>query len=209
MKLFTPSGRKFYVLFEEVADNLKKGAELFHDFCIETNREEQKTVLDKIEQAEDANDKLTHRLHTELGKTFITPFDREDIHYMASSLDDVMDYTWGTSKQMYYFELKPKGNTALSVANNLIQYAELLHSALVGLQNRRELNLLTDILHDLRKITSDNDSYINTAIFTLFNEEKNDLEVIKMNDHYNMLQQLNDKCADVINVLEGIIIKYA
>lgn len=208
-KLFSPSGRKFYLLFDEVALNLKKCAELFLQFTTEVNREERKDVLDKIKQLESENDSLTHRLFVELGKNFITPFDREDIHYMASALDDVADYLWGTSKQMYYFELNTSSNTIVAIADNLIRYSEDLDKAIRALQNRRELHLLTDILNDLRKITSDNDNYISTALFTLFNEEKDSLEVVKYNDHYTMLQELNDKCAEVINVLEGIIIKYA
>lgn len=207
-KLFTPSGNKFYTLFEDVDKNLKKLGQLFFDFTSIENREEHKVILHKIELIEEANDALTHRLFVELGKNFITPFDREDIHYMASSLDDIADHVWGTTKQMYYFNIIPIDDTTKEIANDLVRFTELLSDAIKGLRNRRALSALSSILTEMRGVTSDGDNIIGMAIFNLFNEEQKPLEVVKLNDHYGMLQQLNNKCADVINVLEGIIIKY-
>lgn len=208
-KLFTPSGRKFYVLFEEIADNINAVSRSFYELTNTEGKDARKTLLDKIEQLEQDNDVVTHKLFVELGKNFITPFDREDIHYMASALDDIADYVWGTAKQMYYFEIHLINDTTTQLAHNITEFSSLLKKAMIGLQNRRELTALTEILSEMRGITSDGDITITNVTFNLFNEDHNYIDIIKLNDHYSMLQDLNSKCAEVINVLEGMVIKYA
>ncbi|MCB0699072.1 MAG: DUF47 family protein [Chitinophagales bacterium] len=207
-KLFTPSGNKFFSLFEEADDNLRKLGQLFFETMNTDDKDARKGLLDRIEKLEQENDALTHRLFVELGKNFITPFDREDIHYMASSLDDIADFVWGTAKQMYYFDIVPIDDTTKEIANDLVKFTELLSDAIKGLRNRRELTALNSILTEMRGVASDGDNVISMAIFNLFNEEQPPINVIKLSDHYDMLQQLNNKCTDIINVLEGIIIKY-
>lgn len=208
-KIFTPSGEKFYVLFEEIADNIESMGKLFYETVNTESRDAHKAILDKIEQLEKDNDVITHRLFIELGKTYITPFDREDIHYMASALDDIADNVWSTTKHMYYFRINLVSDLSTQIAHNLIEFTELLSKIMVGLRNRRELTALTTILSDMRGITSDADLAISNAVFNLLNEPHNDIDLIKLNDHYDILQQMNNKCADVINVVEGIVIKYA
>lgn len=207
-KLFTPSGKKFYDLFEQVTTNLTRLSAVFQEsFSIE-ERVKRKNVLDKIESLEQRNDEATHRLFVELSRNYITPFDREDIHFMASSLDDIADYMWGTAKQMYYFDISPGNETSQRVAETVILYTQKLAEAIKGLRNQRELNAMIAILKEMRTLTSKVDDEINNAQFSLLNTEMDIVEQIKLTDHYAMLQKLNDKCSEVINVLEGIVIKY-
>src|SRR5690606_12523440 len=104
-KLFSPGGKKFYDLFEQVADNLDAMASVFAAFIVAKERSERKSLLAQIERLENNNDDATHKLFVELGRNFITPFDREDIHFIATALDDVADNVWATAKQMYYFDI--------------------------------------------------------------------------------------------------------
>ena len=108
-KLFTPSGKKFFDLFEQVADNLKQMCALFVELVNTADRQERRRLLDKIEWMENKNDDTTHKLFVELGRNFVTPFDREDIHFLSSSLDDIADMMWGASKQLYHYDIdKPE-----------------------------------------------------------------------------------------------------
>src|SRR6218665_1481371 len=95
IKIFLPKDRVFYSLFEEVSENLKNMATIFKDAVQETNIAKRNAAIKQLEDLEHKNDDATHRIFLELGQNFITPFDREDIHYLATSLDDVADYIWG------------------------------------------------------------------------------------------------------------------
>lgn len=208
-KLFIPSGRKFYELFEQVAANLQQMSALFSEHASETDRKKRRIVLDKIERMENKNDEATHKLFVELGRNFITPFDREDIHYMATSLDDVADMMWGASKQMYHYDILENDLVVKEFAANLVKFTGKLENCLHSLHNRKGLNALIAILNEMRGLTSASETAISKALSDLFNAETSPIEMIKMSDHYNILQALNNKCGDVINVLEGVIIKYA
>lgn len=208
-KLFTPAGKKFYELFEQVAQNLGTMAGYFQQHLQTEDRKLRKPLLDKIEMMENKNDDVTHKLFVELGRNFITPFDREDIHFISSSLDDIADYMWGTAKQAYYFDIKLNNAVSGEIAGRLVNYIQLLHQIIKGMSDRKGLQAQIDILEQMRELVSTSDSIITKGVTGIFDEESNTVEIIKLSDHYNMLLHLNNKCGDVINVLEAMIIKYA
>lgn len=208
-KLFTPSGKKFYDLFEIVTENLTQQAAVFAENIAATDRPKRKSLLDKIERLEQKNDDATHKLFVELSRNYITPFDREDIHAMASSLDDIADYIWGTAKQMYYFDIDIDVDITHNVADLIIDFVKKLSEVIKGLRNRRELGALVALLADMRKVTYATDDALTSARTQLFGNGVDPLNVIKLSDHYGMLQNLSNKCSDVVNVLEGMVIKYS
>lgn len=208
-KLFTPAGKKFYDLFERVAVNLGHMADHFVAYIPISNRPERKSILDKIELLENKNDEVTHRLFVELGRNFITPLDREDIHYMASSLDDIADFIWATSKQMYYFDIWGQNDPTVIVADNLVHYVGHLKIAISRMSEHKGVHMQTETLETMRGIVITSDSIISRALGGVFKVGAETVETIKLSDHYNMLLNLNKRCGDVINVLEAMIIKYA
>ncbi len=208
-KLFTPAGKKFYELFEQVADNLDVMTGYFRKHLEAEDRKVRKPLLDKIEMLEHKNDEVTHKLFVELGRNFITPFDREDIHFISSSLDDIADYMWGTAKQAYYFDITLHNGISAEITNRLTEYIALLKSTLNGLADRKALHTQIETLEHMRVIVGTSDAVITTSITDIFDEPAGTVEMIKLSDHYNMLLKLNNKCGDVINVLEAMIIKYA
>ncbi len=208
-KLFTPAGKKFYELFEQVAGNLNDMAGLFSQHLRVDDRKTRKPLLDKIEMLEHKNDEVTHKLFVELGRNFITPFDREDIHFISSSLDDIADYMWGTAKQVYYFDINLQNAVSGEVAGRLVNFMQLLGETIQGLSDRKGLHSQVAILEQMRELTGTSDTIITKAITGLFDNETSTVDMIKLSDHYNMLLKLNNKCGDVINVLEAMIIKYA
>ncbi|MEI9913053.1 MAG: DUF47 family protein [Bacteroidota bacterium] len=102
LKIFMPKNRIFFELFEQVADNCAKMGSVLKDMVAEPDFDKRAALISQIEDLEHANDELTHSIFTELGRNFITPFDREDIHYLASSLDDIADYIYASAKKINF-----------------------------------------------------------------------------------------------------------
>lgn len=209
LKLFTPGGTRFYDLYAQVAATLVQMSQQFSEILACDNRISKNSILGRIEKNEQRNDDATHKLFVELGKNFITPFDREDIHFMASSLDDIADAIWATSKQFYHFDIDAPGKINKEVAGNIEKFCLILESAISGLRKRKALRDLINLLSEMRAIISENDKLISDEVSGMVNGDYNHVELIKFTDHYNMLQNLNNKCSNVINVLEGVIIKYS
>ena len=101
VQFFMPKDKVFYSLFEEVADSVARMGELLKEVVCEPDFDKRAALISQLETQEHINDEFTHRIFTELGRNFITPFDREDIHYLASALDDICDYIYAAGKKQY------------------------------------------------------------------------------------------------------------
>ena len=102
MKIFLPKDRVFYQLFEEVAVKVLEMSRKLKEVVHEPDYDKRSAIASQIEELEHVNDDLTHKIFTELGRNFITPFDREDIHYLESALDDIADYIFASSKKIKF-----------------------------------------------------------------------------------------------------------
>ena len=107
LKIFTPKNKIFFELFEKMAENGYKMAVKLKEIVAETDFDKRASLISVVEDLEHANDELTHNVFTELGRNFITPFDREDIHYLATSLDDVADYIYASAKKINFYRVNP------------------------------------------------------------------------------------------------------
>ena len=105
--LFMPKNKVFYELFEGVADKVLEMATKLKEMVSEPDRNKRASILAHIEDLEHKNDENTHRIFTELGRNFITPFDREDIHYLATALDDICDYIYASAKKINFYNVNP------------------------------------------------------------------------------------------------------
>lgn len=207
-KLFNPGNQKFYNLFEEEAGNLREISSRFKSVATETDKEKRKELIAKIEQLERQNDKLTHKLISELAGNFITPFDREDIHGLSAALDSIADYMLGVSKHYHNYDVVDAHKATVHVAEEMIRFSELLEQAIKGLRNRRALHQLTDICVELRGVTSACDEVVDEEIADLFGRNLDRLKTIICMDHYDQLQVMLEVTGEAVNVLEGIVIKY-
>ena len=106
-KLLAPKNKIFYELFEKSADNVKQMGQLLTQVIGEPDFDKRQGIISMMEDVEHQIDELTHLLFTELGRNFITPFDREDIHYLASALDDIADYIYSTAKKINFYRVNP------------------------------------------------------------------------------------------------------
>jgi predicted phosphate transport protein (TIGR00153 family) len=209
VQLFTPKDRVFYSLFEEVADGVGKMGKLMKDVVAEPDFDKRAAVISQVEDQEHVNDDLTHRIFTELGRNFITPFDREDIHYLASSLDDICDYIYATAKKINFYKVNPNDTGIQKMADLIEQGASQIRTAVHELRNMRDMRKITDALVKVNSIENQADDIFDLSIERLFETEPDAKEVIKKREIYQVMEIVTDKCEDAANVIETIIIKYA
>lgn len=209
MKIFMPKDKIFYSLFEEVAMTVAHMGKLMKEFVSEPDADKRAALNLKIEDLEHVNDDLTHKIFTELGRNFITPFDREDIHYLANSLDDIADYIYSSSKKINFYKVNPNDVGIQKMADLIEQGCDQIKHAVVELRNMKNMRKITDALVKVNSIENQADDIFDMSIDRLFEIEPDAKEVIKKREIYQAMETVTDKCEDAANVIESIIIKYA
>jgi len=204
-----PKNKIFFELFEKVANNVEKMGSLLKDVVGEPDFDKRATLIGQLEDLEHANDDLTHNLFTELGRNFITPFDREDIHYLATSLDDVADYIYAAGKKINFYKVNPNDTGLQKFAELIERGAEQVKIAVTGLRDMKNMRGITEALVKINSIENQGDDIFDFSIEKLFENEPDAKEVIKKREIYQVMEIVTDKCEDVSNVIESIIIKYA
>jgi hypothetical protein len=209
LKIFKPRDRVFFYHFEASAANVLKMSE---DLIAIMNTEpgsQRTALLQRLEIAEHANDDLTHTIFTDLARNFITPIDREDIHYLASSLDDVADYILASAKNLELFGIGKPDETCRELARLVNEGARIVQMAVQGLRNMHKTNAHSEFVVQINSMENQADEVHDRAIQRLFAEEKDPIQLIRMRDMYSTLEMATDKCEDVGNVIESIMLKYA
>lgn len=211
VKFFLPKDKVFYGLFEEVSLTLVEMANVFTKAVNTDDIYERDELLKTLETLEHKNDETTHRIFIELGRNFITPFDREDIHYLTTSLDDVADYIWGAGKRIVSYQINDKNNEILKGFGEIITKSiKALHESVHELRNMKNLRAITDACVLINSLENDGDDLLDRAMIELFSASQiSAVELIKKKDLYQVLETVTDKCEDAANVIESIIIKYA
>src|SRR5258705_4362973 len=152
MKIFLPKSRVFYDLFEKVADNVAIMGTKLKNVVEEPEFDKRASLISQLEDLEHDNDELTHRIFTELGRNFITPFDREDIHYLATALDDIADYIFASAKKINFYKVNPNDVGIQKMADLIEQASEQIKIAVVELRNMKNMRLITDALLKVNSI---------------------------------------------------------
>lgn len=204
-----PKDRVFYELFEEVAANLTEMSDVFIQAINEQDINKRITLLKKLEEFEHKNDEVTHKTFVELGSNFITPFDREDIHYLATALDDIADYMWGSAKRMLSYSINDVDETVIEISEVIHKSVAELKKAVYGLRNMKDLRSITEACVIINSLENEADDMMDKGMLALFSANTDTVEIIKKKDLYQMLEMVTDKCEDAANVIESIIIKYA
>lgn len=209
LQIFMPKNRVFFELFEQVADNVAKMGTIMKSVVAETDFDRRASLIGQIEDLEHANDELTHSIFTELGRNFITPFDREDIHYLATSLDDIADYIYASAKKINFYRVNPNDMGMQKMAELIEQGAHQIRIAVKELRNMKNMRNITEALVKINSIENQADDIFDMSIERLFATEPDAKEVIKKREIYQVMEIVTDKCEDASNVIESIIIKYA
>lgn len=209
LKFFLPKDRIFYELFESVADNLEMMGKRLKEIVSEPDFDKRAALIKQVEDLEHKNDEVTHRIFTELGRNFITPFDREDIHYLASALDDIADYIYASAKKINFYRVNPNDIGISKFAELIDQGCMQVKIAVKELRNMKNVRNITEALVRVNSIENQADDVFDLSIERLFATEPDAKEVIKKREIYQVLELVTDKFEDAGNVIESIIVKYA
>jgi uncharacterized protein Yka (UPF0111/DUF47 family) len=208
-KIFMPKNRIFYQLFEEVAVTVAQMGHLIKQVVNEPDKNVRSSIITQIEDLEHKNDDLTHRIFTELGRNFITPFDREDIHALTTALDDICDYIYGSAKKINFYNVNPNDSGIKKMAELIEQASVEIKKAVYGLRDMKDLRQMTEAMVRVNSIENQADDIYDLSIEKLFQGENDVKELIKKREIYQIMETVTDKCEDAANVIESIIIKYA
>jgi len=209
LKIFIPKNAVFFELFEKVAENLTVMGTQLKAVVAEPDFDKRAKLIAVIEDLEHQNDDLTHSLFTELGRNFITPFDREDIHYLATAMDDVVDYIYASVKKIHFHEVNPNDEGIRRLADVICEGANEVGQVIMQL---RELNRPEKIMESIVRINSlENhaDKIFDSCIKERFDTENDFKNLIRRREVYTVMEVATDKFEDVANVIETIIVKYA
>jgi len=205
MRVFSKK-QDFFELFDKVAANILHAATLLVAIM------EHFTNLDnwaqEVHQLENDGDLLTHDIIKKLNKTNITPIDREDIHALASTLDDILDFIWGTAARLAIFRMKESTKEAVIMSKELLTTVELVHKAIKKLEEKNYSHM-QEYCIEINKLENTIDRVFRDALGHLFDEIKDPILVIKWKEIYEHLENASDKCEDVADILESIAIKNA
>lgn len=209
IKLFMPKDRVFYGLFEEVSVVLTEMASIFAKAVNEEDETRRIMLLKSLEDMEHKNDDITHKIFIELGRNFITPFDREDIHSLATSLDDIADYIWGSAKRITNYSIPANDPITSNFSAIITKSIDALNKAVKELRDMKDLRSITASCVLINSLENEADNLLDTAMLELFGAQIDPVDIIKRKDLYEMLEIVTDKCEDAANVIESIIVKYA
>ncbi|WP_113651635.1 DUF47 domain-containing protein [Pedobacter namyangjuensis] len=206
---FTPKDKKFQPLFEQAGSNVLKIAEALLVAVTATDLEKRKEATKEIERLEHVGDDITHTIFIELSKNFITPFDREDIHTLASAIDDIADYIHASAGNIELYQLTNVGDAMVKLAELLVEMCGDLEKAIKELRSFKNIRVIADACVRINSAENQADHVCNLAIARLFEFETNAIELIKQKEILQTLEIATDKCEDAANVLESILVKNA
>ena len=207
MVRFIPRETKFFELFADIANNVVDGAQALSDLLHNYDYETMPTAVAKIAAIEHRGDEMTHRILIKLNQTFITPFDREDIHLLASSLDDVLDFIFAASDRLVTYKIIQPSPSAKVLAGIILKQAIELGKA-VALLDKDDPHLL-DHCVEVNRLENEADKVSREAIGRLFEGESDPINLIKLKELLEVMEEASDKAEDVADVLETVVLKGA
>jgi predicted phosphate transport protein (TIGR00153 family) len=197
-----PKNENFYELFAEIAQRVSGAAVLLHQlFEDPANRS---SYVAQIKRLEHEADYLTHDVIIRIDKTFVTPFDREDIHSLVSELDDVVDLIDGTARRAEIFDITDVYKPAVVLSEVIVRAAAAVEEAVRGMKDAK---LVKSNALELKRLEEEGDAIYHEAMGALFSDTADPIEVIKWKELYDKLEDTLDQCEDVANVLQSIAIK--
>jgi predicted phosphate transport protein (TIGR00153 family) len=164
------------------------------------------TRVQQLKEIEHRGDDTTHQILTKLNQTFITPFDREDIHRLATSMDDVLDFIYAAGERLMMYKITSAPGAAAELVAVVIKQAQEIGKAVMLLDKHEQV-----LPHcvEINRLENEADMITRSAIAKLFDSEKDPITLIKLKELYEVLEHASDKAEDVANVLESVVLKSA
>jgi len=204
---FIPREEKFFGQFEDSADNIVKASKVLKDLVDKWDCIEQR--VEEIRELEHTGDSITHEIIARLHRTFVTPFDREDIALLAKSLDDIMDFIDAAAGDMLIYKVKQPGKRARELADIIVQAASEVQNAVQGLRHKAQLKQTMTTCVEINRLENAADVVYRAALAELFEDSTDIPAIIKWREIYEHMESATDRCEDVANVIEGVALKHA
>ncbi len=204
---FLPKEGRFFVLFKESANNAAEVALLLKDIMDTFTNIEQK--VESIINLEHKGDGVTHEIIALVNRTFITPFDREDIALLAHSLDDIVDFIEAAADAMSLYKIDAPTERAKELAEILVQTTREVQLAINELSHKVNLKQILSRSVEINRLENNADKVYREALAELFRDSRDIPYIIKWREIYEYMETATDRCEDVANALEGVALKYA
>jgi uncharacterized protein len=205
-----PREGRFFNLFDNHAKHIVDGALALADVLRHyENQKEREAGIKVIEDAEHAADRITHETVQLLHSTFVTPFDRDDIHRLISRMDDVLDLIQDCGESLVLYDIQRITPEATQLAELLRRCAEQVQSAVGLMASMADAPAILKICQEIDRLESEADKVMRSAISALFRDEQDVRQVIKLKAVYESLESATDKCQDVANVIESVVLENA
>jgi len=202
-----PREEKFFGLFEESAQNMVKTAQGLKEMLDTWENIEER--VSEITELEHEGDTITHQIMGQLHRTFVTPFDREDIALLAHALDDVTDFLHAAADAMLLYKVGSPSEKAKRLADIIVQAATEIERVMPRLRHRSELKQVRSHCVEINRLENAADRVFRSAMAELFDNTTDIAQVIKWREIYEHMETATDRCEDVANVLEGVALKHA
>jgi len=207
---FVPKDKKiFFPLFEQAANNVVTMARVLVEAVNSNDSIAREELFKQIDKLENKGDELTHQVHLELGKNFITPFDREDIHALASAIDDVADYIQGAANRMSLYRIDDFNEHIRKLSELTLQASIDLEKAVRELKDLKNIRSIADSCIRINSAENQADYVFDRAVADLFLYETDAIRLIKYKEILSALETATDMCEDAADVMESILVKNA
>jgi len=210
LKWFIPQELKFFGMLANQSDNLLKGAKVFNRFVKDfekLSKEERKELSKKIKNIEKKGDDITHNITDELNRSFLTPFDKEDIHQLTDVMDNVLDFINGTSKRMILYDIESIMPETKELNSIILECVEEINLSVNDLQKLKNISH-----HSIKINTLENKADVITdrGIAALFKNNSNDaIKIIKHKEILELMEKVTDECEHLMNIFDSIVVKHA
>lgn len=204
---FLPKEEKYFDMFERAFDNAIEIGMQLRDLLRNYTDVEEK--VRKIEDIEHEGDIITHEIFDKLNRTFITPIDREDIHSLASEIDDVLDFVKAASDRLLLYKIQKPTPEVINLAETLLKTINETAKAIKALRELKNTKRIQEYCIEVNSLENEGDNILKNAIAKLFNDNMNALDVIKWKEIYENLESAIDMCESIANTIGAILAKNA
>jgi len=202
-----PKEEKFFKLFEAQAAYNTEAVKAFKELV--KNWDPQSSAFERIREIEHEADITTHEIFDKLNRTFITPFDREDIHQLASEMDDIVDMVQSLCNRMHLYHIRNSTPDLVQLIDILDQATDAIRKAIGDLQDKDKTRRVLDYCIEINRLENTGDHARDMALSKLFEGQPDPIDVIKWKEIYELVEAAVDRCEDIANTIETILVKQA
>ena len=207
-KFLVPKDTKFFPLFEQASSNLIEIATNLHE-AVNLPLKEREVLFQKIDALEQKGEDITRQTNLELSRNFITPFDREDIHSLIISIDNVADNLHGAASRMRLYQVDKITKSIRKLTEINLEACQNIDVAVRELRDLKKMKNITDAIVRINKLENKSDNVYDKAVLDLFENETDAKNIIKYKEVLSVLETAADKCKSVASILESISVKHS